>query len=139
MPNITDLVVRTDWSKTESIAAIQTERFAGRVDTFPSFGQSVGKEVTMSFTVRWIPKLGLIALAISTASILLAAPAAQAHVGIGINLGFPPVVVPPVVVAPPVVVGPPTYYAPPPPYYYAPGPRYGAFWYDRGGHRHWRR
>jgi hypothetical protein len=99
----------------------------------------------MSFTDRWKPKLGLLAPAIMTASILLAAPAAQARVGVGINLGFPPIVVPPIVVAPPVVaappvvVGPPAYYAPPPGYYYGPAPRYGVFWHDRFGHRHWRR
>lgn len=104
------------------------------------------KEFTMSLISRWKSKQGLVALPIVVASILLAAPAAQARVGIGVNLGFPPVVVPPpvvvappVVAAPPVVVGPPAYYAAPPAYYYAPPPSFGFFWYDRFGHRHWRR
>ena len=98
----------------------------------------------MSLTDRWKPKLGSLALAIMTANVLFPGPAAQAHVGIGINLGLPLVVAPPVVVAPPavvappVVVGPPAYYAPPPGYYYGPGPQYGVFWHDRFGHRHWR-
>ena len=111
----------------------------------------------MSLIGRSKLKQGLIALAIMTPGILLAAPAAQARVGIGINLGFPPVIVPPVVVAPPVVAappvvvappaasGPPAYYALPPGYCYAPGyyyppaPGYGVFWFDRSGHRYWRR
>ena len=102
------------------------------------------KEFIMSLINRSKLKHGLIALPIMAASILLAAPAAQARVGFGITLGFPPVVVPPpVVVAPPVVAGPPAYYAPPyyapPPYYYAPAPSYGFFWYDHFGHRHWHR
>ena len=112
----------------------------------------------MSLINRWKLKQGLVALPIVAASVLLAAPAAQARVGIGLNLGFPPVIVPPPVVvappvavappvvaappavaAPPVVVGPPVYYAMPPAYYYAPPPSFGFFWYDRFGHRHWRR
>ena len=84
-------------------------------------------------------KQGLLGLAIMSAGILLVAPAADARVGIGLNLAIPPVVAPP-----PVVVAPPPYYAPPPayyyppPYYYAPAPGYGFFSYDRFGHRHWR-
>jgi hypothetical protein len=35
-----DLVVRNDWSKIGSISAMQAEQFAGRVDTFLSFGQA---------------------------------------------------------------------------------------------------
>jgi hypothetical protein len=77
------------------------------------------------------------------AGLLLMAPAAEARVGIGLNLAVPP----PVVVAPPVIAAPPPYYAPPLGYYYAPGagyyyappPSYGFFWYDHFGHRHWRR
>jgi hypothetical protein len=92
----------------------------------------------MSLINRWKLKHGMIALPIMAASILLAAPAAQAHVGIGLNLGIPLVVPPPVVAAPPppVVVGPPAYYAPRP-YAYAPAPGYGFYWYDHFGHRHW--
>jgi len=100
----------------------------------------------MSRIDRWKLKQGLVALAIIGASALLIALAAQARVGVGINLGFRPIVVPPpvviappVVLAPPVVVGPPAHYALPPGYYYAPGPSYGVFWYDRFGRRHWRR
>lgn len=63
------------------------------------------------------------------AGIVLAAPAAEARVGLGITV--------PLVVPPPVVVAPPPYYALPPGYYYAPPPAYGYFWYDRFGHRHW--
>lgn len=98
----------------------------------------------MSLIRRSKAKLGLFAPAIMTVSILLAAPAAQAGVGIGINLGVPPVVEPPVVVGPrviappPVVVGPPAYYASRPRYFHGPGPRGRVFWYDRFGHRHWR-
>jgi hypothetical protein len=72
--------------------------------------------------------------------IVLAAPAADVRVGVGITV---PLVVPPPVVAapPPVVVAPAPYYAVPPGYYYAspyyaPPPAY--FWYDRFGRRHWR-
>ena len=90
------------------------------------------KEFAMSLINRWKLKHGVVALPIVAASILLAAPAAQAHVGIGLNFGFPPIVV-----SPPVVAGPPAYYAPPPGYYYAPPPSYGFFWYDHFGHRHW--
>jgi hypothetical protein len=102
--------------------------------------------VYMSVIDRSKLRQGVVALAIMLASVLLVAPAAQARVGIGLNLGFPPIVAPPPVVvappvmaAPPVVVGPPAYYAPPPAYYYAPAPSYGFFWYDRFGHRHWHR
>jgi hypothetical protein len=92
----------------------------------------------------------LVAVALVTAGIPLAAATAEARVGIGTNLGFPPIVAPPVVVAPPlvvapppvvaappVVVGPPPYYVLPPGYYYAPG--HGYYWYDRFGRRHWAR
>lgn len=61
--------------------------------------------------------LGLSALALMAAGVLLAPPAAQARVGIGLNLNVPG----PVVAAPPVVVAPPAYY---PPAYYAPGVGY---------------
>jgi hypothetical protein len=99
------------------------------------------EEFTMWLIKRWNLKRGMIALPIMAASILLAAPAAQAHVGIGLNLGIPLVVPPPVVAAPPppVVVGPPAYQAAPPGYAYAPAPGYGFFWYDHFGHRHWHR
>jgi hypothetical protein len=93
-------------------------------------------EAAMSLIERWNLKRVLIALALVTATVLLAAPTADARVGFGITLGFPPIVAPPpVVVAPPVAVGPPPYYALPPGYYYAPG--YGYYWYDRWGRRHW--
>ena len=90
--------------------------------------------------------LALAALPLIVGGSVLAASPAQARVGVGISLGFPPpvVVAPPVVPAPPaVVVRPPAYYvAPPgyyPGYYYAPAPGYGYFWYDRFGRRHWAR
>lgn len=101
----------------------------------------------MSLLVLWKLKRVLLAAALVTASFPLAATAAQARVGVGINLGFPPIIVPaPVVVAPPpppavavppVVIGPPPYYVLPPGYYYAPG--YGYYWYDHWGRRHWAR
>jgi hypothetical protein len=90
------------------------------------------KELTMSPVVRSKRTKRSLAMALVPASLLLAVPAAQAHVGVGLSLGVPLVVAPPLV-----VVAPPPYsYAPPPVYYYAPG--YGYFWYDRFGHRHWR-
>jgi hypothetical protein len=104
------------------------------------------KEAAMTRTIRW--KHTLVALPLLLAGIVLAAPAAEARVGIGLSVPLivpPPVMVaPPVLVAPPavvpappVVVGPPPYYALPPGYYYAPPPAYGYFWYDRFGRRHW--
>jgi hypothetical protein len=85
-------------------------------------------------------KSALVALPL-LAGIVLAAPPAEARVGLGITVPLvvpPPVVVaPPVVAAPPVVVGPPPYYVLPPGYYYAPPPSYGYLWYDRFGRRHW--
>ena len=103
----------------------------------------------MSRINRWKSKHALVALPL-LAGIVLAAPAAEARVGIGLSVPLivpPPVMVaPPVVVAPPavvpappVVVGPPPYYALPPGYYYAPPPAYGYVWYDRFGRRHWAR
>lgn len=98
----------------------------------------------MTRTIRW--KHTLVALPLLLAGIVLAAPAAEARVGIGLSL--PLIVPPPVVVAPPVYAVPPTivpvgppppYYALPPGYYYAPPPAYGYFWYDRFGRRHWAR
>ena len=103
----------------------------------------------MSRTVRWKSKHALVAMTLLFAGIVLAAPAAEARVGIG--LSFPLIVPPPVMVAPPVVVAPPAvvpappyyapapYYALPPGYYYAPPPVYGYFRYDRFGRRHWAR
>ena len=96
----------------------------------------------MTRTIRW--KHTLVALPLLLAGIVLAAPAAEARVGIGLSIPLvvpPPVVVaPPVVAAPPaVVLAPPPYYALPPGYYYAPPPAYGYFWYDRFGRRHWAR
>ena len=98
----------------------------------------------MSRTIRWKSKHTLVALPLLLAGIVLAAPAAEARVGIGLSV--PLFVAPPVVVAPPAVVAaPPPYYAPapyyalPPGYYYAPPPAYGYFWYDRFGRRHWAR
>ena len=104
----------------------------------------------MSRTIRWKSKHTLVALPLLLAGIVLAAPAAEARVGIGLSIPLvvpPPVVVaPPVVAAPPAVVAaPPPYYAPspyyalPPGHYYAPPPAYGYFWYDRFGRRHWAR
>ena len=80
----------------------------------------------MTRTIRW--KYTLVALPL-LAGIVLAAPAAEARVGIGLSV--------PLIVPPPVVVGPPLYYALPPSYYYAPPPPYGYFWYDRFGRHHW--
>ncbi len=101
----------------------------------------------MTRTIRSKSKHTLVALPLLLAGIVLAAPAAEARVGIGLSVPLivpPPVMVaPPVVVAPPawfqrrLVVGPPPYYALPPGYYYAPPPAYGYFWYDRFGRRHW--
>jgi hypothetical protein len=100
----------------------------------------------MTLIGRWKPGLGWLAAAVVAATLMLGAPPSQAaHVGIGINLGFPAVVAPPVVVAPPiigpppVVIGSPGYYAAPHRYYYAHGPRHGFYAYDRHGHRYWQR
>jgi|SRR5688572_21663457 hypothetical protein len=106
------------------------------------------KEAAMTRTARWKSKHALVALPLLLAGIVLAAPAAEARVGIGLSVPLivpppamvaPPVVVAPpaVVPAPPVVLGPPPYYALPPGYYYAPPPAYGYVWYDRFGRRHW--
>ena len=101
-------------------------------------------------------KTGVFALALAGTTILLAAPAAEARVGIGFNLAVPPPIAapPPVIVAPPAVAAPPVGYPPlvvppplavapmpyyAPPYYFAPAPSFGFFWSDRFGHRHWHR
>jgi hypothetical protein len=87
------------------------------------------EEFMMSLINRWNLKRGMIALPIMAASILLAAPAAQAHVGVGLNLGVP-------LVAPPVVAAPP-YYAP---YGYGYAyPAYGSLGFGWGawGHGGW--
>jgi hypothetical protein len=96
------------------------------------------KEVAMSRTIRWKSKHTLVALPLLLAGIVLAAPAAEARVGIGLSV--PLFVAPPAVVAaPPPYYAPAPYYALPPGYYYAPPPAYGYFWYDRFGRRHWAR
>jgi hypothetical protein len=106
------------------------------------------KEIIVSLGTRPRSKRRMLALALVPVGVLLAMPAAEAHVGFSLGLGFPPVVVPPPVVAappyyppPPPVAAPPYYYAPT--YYYAPPPYYapgfGFFWYDHFGHRHWHR
>jgi hypothetical protein len=99
------------------------------------------KEAAMTRTIRW--KHALVAFPLLLAGIVLAAPAAEARVRIGLSVPLivpPPVVVaPPVYAVPPTIVpaGPPPYYAVPPGYYYAPPPAYGYVWYDRFGRRHW--
>jgi len=80
-------------------------------------------------------KCRMLAVALVPASILLAMPAAEAHVDIGLGINVPPVVAPPpVVVTPPYYCGQPGYYAAPG---YYPAPAFGFSWYDRFGHRHW--
>jgi hypothetical protein len=69
-------------------------------------------------------RYGLLALAALTAGALIMPQTADARggVGIGINLGFPFFLPPPIVYAPP-----PAYYPPPPPVaYYPPPPAYSA-------------
>jgi hypothetical protein len=78
-------------------------------------------------------KRNFVALALLAGGFAVLAPAAQARVSVAIGLGYPAYIAPP-----PVVVAPPAYYtaAPyPPPVVVAPG----YWWYDRWGHRHWRR
>jgi hypothetical protein len=102
------------------------------------------KEAAMTRTIRWKHSL---ALPLLLAGIVLAAPAAEARIGIGLSVPLivppPAMAAPPVVVAPPaavpapVVVGPPPCYALPHGYYYALPPAYGYVWYDRFGRRRW--
>jgi hypothetical protein len=75
-------------------------------------------------------------LALMALPIALYAVPAAARVDVGINLGFPGVVVAP----PPVVYAAPPAYVVQPQVVYPPGPYVagGYWWYDRGGHRHWR-
>lgn len=84
-------------------------------------------------------RVGLKSLVMAAAfagCVTLGASVAEAHVSIGVGIGFPAAVA-----APPVVVAPPPYYG----YYYGPAYYYpppvavgpGYWWYDRRGHRHW--
>jgi len=92
---------------------------------------------------------GLALLALMAAPVAFHAAPAVARVDVGIDVGIPAIVAPPVVVAPPpvyaappaVVVAPPSVVvAPPGVYATAPVAVSGGYWwYDRFGHRHWRR
>jgi hypothetical protein len=69
------------------------------------------------------------------ATMLLAASSmiAEADIHIGVRIGLPPVVPPPVYYGPP-----PAYYSPPPPVYYGPGVVYGGGDWDYDGDARWR-
>jgi hypothetical protein len=58
---------------------------------------------------------------------------AEADIHIGVGIGLPPVVPPPVYYGPP-----PAYYSPPPPVYYGPGVVYGGGDWDYDGDARWR-
>ena len=98
-------------------------------------------EVPMIAKPNMKARLAATSIALSAALLAWGASPAAARVAVGINFGFPGVVVAPPVYAapPPVVYAPPPVYAAPP-VVYAPGPVVGGYWYyDHWGHRHWRR
>jgi len=74
------------------------------------------------------------AVNLMAAVILLAASStmARADIHIGVGIGLPALVPPPVYYGPP-----PVYYSPPPPVYYGPGVVYGGGGWDYDGDRRW--
>lgn len=89
---------------------------------------------------RFKRALSIGALALATTTLMLGAPKAQARVDVGIDLGAPTVVAPPVVMAPPAPLAVPTLVAPPvimaPPTVLAVPPVIGALGFGVG-HEGW--
>jgi hypothetical protein len=102
---------------------------------------AVKKEARLLLNLKSNTKRGLALVALLAVPLAVNAVPAAARVDVGIDVGIPAIAAPPVVVAPPAVYAPPPAVVVSPPAVYA-GPVVvggGYWWYDRWGHRYWRR